>query len=606
LPEAPLDLLTGFVHRLAASRATMTDGQLLELYVRDGDHEAFGVLVRRHGPMVLGVCRRALGPTADADDAFQAAFLALVRESARVSESVPGWLFRVAVRTSRRAMRRRRATTPARDVADPGDSLARVEWGEVRRLLDEELDRLPARLRSPLVLCYLDGLTRDEAARQLGWSVRTLHRRLDEGRTRLRTRLTRRGLAPAVLAAVVLTTAATKSEVPAALLEETLRVATSGSAVPKTIRTLVPGPHANGALVMKAILCAVALVGAVAVVMTTRQPSEAGPPPVLTPPPVLVQSPADKEKPKGDEIEKKLREAQKLGIEFLKARQTNHGDHWNWENDSLTVLQPGGISALAVLALLESGLKPDDEVVARGLKHLRTVEPKHTYVVSLQTQVFCRANQKEDAELIKRNVKWLEKSAIWKDRKLEGWSYSEGIGDRTDNSNTRYAIAGLYAAEKAGFKPARAGFWESVREYYLRTQSRDGGWGYSPGAPNSHTMTCSGLLGLAEAKDLIGKDSDGAGTASKRGFEWVAVNFVLASPPHSLYNFDVIAALGRVSEKSDFGTKDKKIEWYRLGTDWLIKNQKVDGSWLISNSLDQYPVITTAFALRFLASRPAD
>jgi hypothetical protein len=159
-----------------------------------------------------------------------------------------------------------------------------------------------------------------------------------------------------------------------------------------------------------------------------------------------------------------------------------------------------------------------------------------------------------------------------------------------------------------GFKPTQAGLWESVRDYYVRTQTKDGGWGYAPGPEgrSSHTMTCSGLLGLAEAKDLIGKDSDAAGTATKRGFEWVAANFVLANPPHSLYNFDVIAALGRVSEKADFGTKEKKVDWYRSGTDWLIKNQKVDGSWQIPQSLDQYPVIATAFALRFLASRPAE
>src|SRR5262249_5493530 len=151
---------------------------------------------RRHGPLVLGVCRRALGPSADADDAFQATFVALARQAGRVNECIPGWLYRVAVRTARPAARRAERTPTGPEAADRFDPFAAVEWGDVRRLLDEELNRLPAHWRTPLVLCYLEGMPRDDAARQLGWSLRTLHRRLDEAWARLRERLTRRGLGP--------------------------------------------------------------------------------------------------------------------------------------------------------------------------------------------------------------------------------------------------------------------------------------------------------------------------------------------------------------------------------------------------------------------------
>src|SRR5262245_32011175 len=152
--------------------------------------------------MVLGICRRGAGDAAD--DAFQATFLALARQAGRVTESLPGWLHRVATRMALRAAGRRSRLLPP-DTADPTDLCATVEWRELRAALDTELAALPTQLRSPLVLCYLEGLTRDEAARRLGCSLRTLHRRLEQGRRRLRDRLTRRGLAPVMLGATVLT-----------------------------------------------------------------------------------------------------------------------------------------------------------------------------------------------------------------------------------------------------------------------------------------------------------------------------------------------------------------------------------------------------------------
>jgi RNA polymerase sigma factor (sigma-70 family) len=605
LANGPLTIVNEYLQRVAAPMALRTDAELLARYAASGEEEAFAQLLRRHGPMVLGVCRRALGPTPDADDAFQATFIALSQQAGRITECVPGWLYRVAVRTSRRALRRLQRGTTGPEAIDRSDSLAAVEWGEIRRVLDDELNRLPAHLRTPLVLCYLEGLTRDEAAQQLGWSLRTLHRRLDEGRRRLRDRLTKRGLAPALLATVVLGSDL-RSEVPTDLVRTTIQW-TRGTTVPGAIRALMPRVSSTGGIAMKAFISALTAVAGLGIALSYRQPSEACPPRKVVAPTALAQAPVAKEEPADDPLAKKIREAQIKGIEYLKSAQKDEGGRWTWENSILANLQPGGVSALVTLALLESGVTVNDPVVVRALPYLRTLEPKHTYVVSLQTQVVCKVNQKNDAERIKRNVKWLEDSAVWKEDKLRGWSYAKGQGDRGDNSNTRYAVTALYAAQKAGFKVAKDDFWKSVQDYYVQSQNPAGGWAYTndvPGLKGSHTMTGSALIGLSQVKDIRGKDAKDADTAIDAGFAWIAKEFLLSNEPHTFYNFDVIAALGRASERKDFGTKDKKIDWYRLGAEWLLKNQKPDGRWEIANALDQYPLISTSFALRFLASRP--
>jgi RNA polymerase sigma factor (sigma-70 family) len=176
----------------------LSDQLLLERFTHHHEEEAFGELVRRHGPLVLGVCRRLLGNLHDAEDVFQATFLALAQKGHLIrSDSVGSWLYQVAyrtalrvrARTSNRASHERQAA-----LHQPSDPLAEVTGRELLSVLDEELQHLPDTYRTPLLLCYLQGLTQDEAARQLGWSLRTLRRRLEQGRQRLRLRLSRRGL----------------------------------------------------------------------------------------------------------------------------------------------------------------------------------------------------------------------------------------------------------------------------------------------------------------------------------------------------------------------------------------------------------------------------
>jgi RNA polymerase sigma factor (sigma-70 family) len=223
----PLNVrLVGGLRRAAALAAAPTDRQLLDRYVAGRDAGAFAELLRRHGPMVLGVCRRALGQAHDADDAFQLTFLALARRAGSVrGDGLAGWLHRVAARTARKAAARRRPFAPAADRPGPDDPMADIAWREVRRALDEELARLPARQRSALVLCYLDGRPRDEAARRLGLPLGTLKRDLERGRRALRERLAARGLAPAGLALAALAPDGLRAAVPAGLVAATLQAA---------------------------------------------------------------------------------------------------------------------------------------------------------------------------------------------------------------------------------------------------------------------------------------------------------------------------------------------------------------------------------------------
>ncbi len=234
----------------------LSDGALLERFVtgsRDDASAAFSVLVERHGPMVLRLCRRVLDDPHDAEDAAQAVFLVLARKARRVRrrDSVGSWLFGVAVRVARQA--RHRADRRRHHERVGGEMVARARagntdtpasddgppWAE----LYDELNRLPESLRAPLVLCYLEGLTHEQAADRLGTSPRTLRRRLADGRERLKVRLTRRGVGPAagLIASALVPEAARSVCVPAAWADQTVHAALQFAATgtgPAAVATL--------------------------------------------------------------------------------------------------------------------------------------------------------------------------------------------------------------------------------------------------------------------------------------------------------------------------------------------------------------------------------
>jgi RNA polymerase sigma factor (sigma-70 family) len=216
---------------LLAHGGDFTDAQLLDEFILRRDEAAFEALLRRHGPMVLGVCRRVLHHTPDAEDAFQATFLVLVRKAATIipRQMVGNWLYGVAYRTSleaRAAGTRRRANEKRAADMSMRESADELVRRELRAVLDCELDRLPDRYRAAIVLCDLEGKTHKEAARQLGWPQGTLSSRLVRGRAMLAKRLTRHGLAPAG-GALALSQSAAPAAVPVALQTATLRAMTA-------------------------------------------------------------------------------------------------------------------------------------------------------------------------------------------------------------------------------------------------------------------------------------------------------------------------------------------------------------------------------------------
>jgi RNA polymerase sigma factor (sigma-70 family) len=218
----------------------LADHELLQRYVAAQDESAFAALVKRHGSMVMGLCWRILRHQQDAEDAFQAAFLVFARKAGtiRKSESIASWLHSVAFRAAnklRASQARRRARCQTQfgnetllDVPQ-ADFSRDLSFRETQRVLEEELNRLADKYRAPLLLCCVEGRTRDEAAQQLGWSLGVLRGRLDRGRELLRARLVRRGLSLSVALLALGVAGTSHAALAPALLSSTVQAATGAA-----------------------------------------------------------------------------------------------------------------------------------------------------------------------------------------------------------------------------------------------------------------------------------------------------------------------------------------------------------------------------------------
>jgi RNA polymerase sigma factor (sigma-70 family) len=231
MPISHLSGIRRYLRRLAGghSLSEQSDGQLLASYVTRRDETAFAALVDRYGSLVLGVCERVLQDAHEAEEAFQATFLVLIRKADSLSgeKSLANWLYVVAHRTAskvrvratrRRATEKRASEMPRTEVTESSEAV----WDELRPLLDEELAKLPEKYRAPLVLCFLQGKTHQEAAAELGWPSGSMSRRMSRAQELLRSRLARRGVVvTSAMLLLLLSRKASAACVPAALTAAT-------------------------------------------------------------------------------------------------------------------------------------------------------------------------------------------------------------------------------------------------------------------------------------------------------------------------------------------------------------------------------------------------
>src|SRR5262245_55207216 len=232
-----------------------SDAELLGSFTARRDEAAFAALVRRHGPMVLRLCRRLLGEAHAAEDCFQATFMALARRagSIRRPAAVAAWLYGVAYRVAlktRAERARRRALASAADVATCADPrpepLDQLSGREVIDAFEEEMQRLPESYRLPIALCCLEGLSLEEAAHRLGWTPGAVKGRLERGRTRLHARLVRRGVTlSAALAVAEAARGLATAGMPAALRRATVPAALAFAGAPPASPAVVPAAAAR-------------------------------------------------------------------------------------------------------------------------------------------------------------------------------------------------------------------------------------------------------------------------------------------------------------------------------------------------------------------------
>jgi hypothetical protein len=324
--------------------------------------------------------------------------------------------------------------------------------------------------------------------------------------------------------------------------------------------------------------------------------------------------PTDAAEPRDGGVDaQQVRRAIDRGVQYLRDVENGRG-HWE-VNAGLALQQTGGWSALAMLALLNSGVKPDDPIIERGLKYLRGLPPKHTYVVGLQTMVFAAAGHNEDRERIQRNVDWLIKSSVVRGNQFIGWSYGtdRGIAASSDNSNTQYALLGLHEGHLAGAKIDKK-VWKEIQEFYASSQRQDGGWGYAFFENNGSTLTMStaGLCGLLIAgmelnagREIIGPDGSARNCGSyvdnpfvTKALRYIGTHFTVEDRRAIYYNLYGIERAGRLTGQRLLGTHD----WYREGCEYLVRQQNADGYWVSPRGhFDNWPVISTSFALLFLS-----
>jgi len=311
--------------------------------------------------------------------------------------------------------------------------------------------------------------------------------------------------------------------------------------------------------------------------------------------------------------DQQVRDAIDAGVRFLKKEQNR--DHGNWPEYPG---EPGGLSALCTLALLNAGVDRDDPVIQKSLNYLRSLgNPRRTYSASLITMVLCAAEPTRDRLLIRKYVKWFEATQIDTGEIAKGgWGYTQRQPPG-DNSNTQFAMLALNEAERAGVKVSER-TWRLALQHWQRSQKPDGSWCYkrtsNSATPSSGSMTCAGIASMVIASGRLSSgrahvlhdhvhccgeapESD----AVARGLQWLGRAFTVRTNPGIrswlLYYLYGVERVGRLTGHRFIGRHD----WYREGAEFLIRRQDLNNGWRGVGVAEENPLVATSLALLFLS-----
>lgn len=310
-----------------------------------------------------------------------------------------------------------------------------------------------------------------------------------------------------------------------------------------------------------------------------------------------------------------VREAIQRGVNYLKSQQGAARGGWR-ERPT----QPGGVSALCTLALLESGEPPDSPAVQRALAYLRGLgQPSATYASALQIMAFCAAEPKKDLLLIRRHAEFLTSTQIVGGPVEGSWSYGRtGPTVSGDNSNSQFALLGLYEAEQVGVEIDQR-VWQRAAEYWRRCQHESGAWSYDGAGLQRATgsMTCAGIAAMVIASGqmhegdarVVGQAIECCGPQQdqmpvERGLQWLASQFSVqanpgtGSPSALFYYLYGLERVGRLTGRRFIGRHD----WYREGAQMLVRQQdQLSGFWRGQGLGEDDELVATSLALLFLA-----
>ena len=315
-----------------------------------------------------------------------------------------------------------------------------------------------------------------------------------------------------------------------------------------------------------------------------------------------------------------VRKAIDRGTHYLLRQQRNDG---SWPD---MVSQDGGVSAMCALALLNAGIEPDDPQMQKALNDLRKIKPARTYVVSLQTMVFARAEPERDRDLIFRNVKWLEGTQLTEGPNKGAWTYPGLGGSGGDNSNSQFALLALHEAERVGVA-ASDRMWRLAKNYWEKCQNPDGSWGYTKqSSRGTGSMTCAGITSMVIAIDRIqsidarvsgdriecctGRRVGGSDPV-ERALQWLGHHYSVVRNPNNplwqLYYLYGLERAGRLTARRFIplparpGQADR-ADWYREGAEALVRKQEgLSGFWAGTGHGENNRLVGTSFALLFLS-----